>query len=53
MPKVLHLLAGRALGQHVVDTAAELKARQLVVIRGHGAIEVHQIVRVEHNFLEP
>ncbi len=40
LPKVLHLLAGRALVQHVVDTAAELKARQVVVITGHGAIEV-------------
>ena len=40
LPKVLHLLAGRALLQHVVDTAAELAARQVVVITGHGAIEV-------------
>ena len=40
LPKVLHRLAGRALLQHVVDTAAELKARQVVVITGHGAMEV-------------
>ncbi|WP_210544348.1 bifunctional UDP-N-acetylglucosamine diphosphorylase/glucosamine-1-phosphate N-acetyltransferase GlmU [Rhodoferax sp. PAMC 29310] len=40
LPKVLHQLAGRALLQHVVDTAAELLARQVVVITGHGAIEV-------------
>ncbi|MEO8121591.1 MAG: NTP transferase domain-containing protein, partial [Rhodoferax sp.] len=40
LPKVLHLLAGRALLQHVVDTAADLSARQVVVITGHGAIEV-------------
>jgi bifunctional UDP-N-acetylglucosamine pyrophosphorylase / glucosamine-1-phosphate N-acetyltransferase len=40
LPKVLHRLAGRALLQHVVDTAAELLARQVVVITGHGAIEV-------------
>jgi bifunctional UDP-N-acetylglucosamine pyrophosphorylase / glucosamine-1-phosphate N-acetyltransferase len=39
-PKVLHLLAGRALLQHVVDTAADLQARQVVLITGHGAIEV-------------
>ena len=26
-PKVLHRLAGRALLQHVVDTAADLRAR--------------------------
>jgi bifunctional UDP-N-acetylglucosamine pyrophosphorylase/glucosamine-1-phosphate N-acetyltransferase len=40
LPKVLHLLAGRALLQHVVDTAADLSARRVVVITGHGAMEV-------------
>jgi bifunctional UDP-N-acetylglucosamine pyrophosphorylase/glucosamine-1-phosphate N-acetyltransferase len=40
LPKVLHRLAGRALLQHVVDTAATLKARRVVVITGHGAMEV-------------
>lgn len=40
LPKVLHKLAGRALVQHVVDTAAELHARQVTVITGHGATEV-------------
>jgi bifunctional UDP-N-acetylglucosamine pyrophosphorylase/glucosamine-1-phosphate N-acetyltransferase len=40
LPKVLHLLAGRALLQHVVDTAAELAARQVVLITGHGAVDV-------------
>jgi bifunctional UDP-N-acetylglucosamine pyrophosphorylase/glucosamine-1-phosphate N-acetyltransferase len=40
LPKVLHQLGGRALLQHVVDTAAALKARQVTVITGHGATEV-------------
>jgi bifunctional UDP-N-acetylglucosamine pyrophosphorylase/glucosamine-1-phosphate N-acetyltransferase len=40
LPKVLHCLAGRALLQHVVDTAAGLQARRVVVITGHGAAEV-------------
>jgi bifunctional UDP-N-acetylglucosamine pyrophosphorylase / glucosamine-1-phosphate N-acetyltransferase len=40
LPKVLHRLAGRALLQHVVDTAATLHARRVVVITGHGAMEV-------------
>ena len=40
LPKVLHQLAGRALLQHVVDTAATLQARRIVVITGHGAMEV-------------
>jgi bifunctional UDP-N-acetylglucosamine pyrophosphorylase/glucosamine-1-phosphate N-acetyltransferase len=40
LPKVLHQVAGRSLLQHVVDTAATLQARKIVVITGHGAIEV-------------
>ncbi|MEK9951358.1 MAG: bifunctional UDP-N-acetylglucosamine diphosphorylase/glucosamine-1-phosphate N-acetyltransferase GlmU [Curvibacter sp.] len=40
LPKVLHRLAGRALLQHVIDTAAGLDARRVVVITGHGAAEV-------------
>jgi len=40
LPKVLHRLAGRALLQHVLDTAAALQARQVVVVTGHGAMEV-------------
>ena len=40
LPKVLHRLAGRALVQHVIDTAAGLNARQVVLVTGHGAMEV-------------
>ena len=39
-PKVLHRLGGRALAQHVIDTAARLSARSVVVITGHGAEQV-------------
>ena len=39
-PKVLHRLAGRALVLHVLDTAARLDARHVVVVTGHGANEV-------------
>lgn len=39
-PKVLHRLAGRALAQHVIDCAARLSARSVVVITGHGAAQV-------------
>ncbi|MCB8745639.1 bifunctional UDP-N-acetylglucosamine diphosphorylase/glucosamine-1-phosphate N-acetyltransferase GlmU [Rhodoferax sp. U2-2l] len=44
LPKVLHLLAGRALVQHVIDTAAVLSARQVTVITGHGAPEVEAAI---------
>ena len=46
LPKVLHLLAGRPLVQHVVDTAAALSARQVTVITGHGATEVEAAIAV-------
>ena len=39
-PKVLHTLAGRPLLRHVLDSAAALGARQVVVVTGHGATEV-------------
>ncbi len=39
-PKVLHRLGGRALAQHVIDTAARVSARSVVVITGHGASAV-------------
>jgi bifunctional UDP-N-acetylglucosamine pyrophosphorylase / glucosamine-1-phosphate N-acetyltransferase len=40
VPKVLHKLAGRALLGHVLQTAAQLKPRQVILITGHGATEV-------------
>ena len=39
-PKVLHRLGGRALAQHVIDCAARLSARSVVVVTGHGAEQV-------------
>ncbi len=44
-PKVLHRLAGRALLSHVLDTAARLGARRVVVVTGHGAREVEAAAR--------
>ena len=40
LPKVLHRLGGRALLAHVMDCAAQLSARQAIVITGHGAMQV-------------
>src|SRR3954454_647970 len=39
-PKVLHKLAGKSLLQHVVECAAALDARGIVVVTGHGAAAV-------------
>lgn len=43
-PKVLHQLAGRSLVQHVIDLAACLSARQVVVITGHSATKVEAAI---------
>lgn len=40
LPKVLHRLGGKALVAHVVDTAARIGARNVVVVTGHGATDV-------------
>ena len=39
-PKVLHELAGRALLHHVLETAAALTPRCVVLVLGHGATEI-------------
>ncbi|WP_428422362.1 bifunctional UDP-N-acetylglucosamine diphosphorylase/glucosamine-1-phosphate N-acetyltransferase GlmU [Methylibium sp.] len=44
-PKVLHTLAGRALLQHVLATAAGLGAQRLVTVTGHGAEQVEASMR--------
>jgi len=44
LPKVLQRLAGKPLLGHVLDTAAQLKARSAIVITGHGAEEVEAAV---------
>ena len=41
-PKVLHLLGGRQLLQHVLAAVAELGAARTVVVTGHGADEVER-----------
>ncbi|MEO7335391.1 MAG: bifunctional UDP-N-acetylglucosamine diphosphorylase/glucosamine-1-phosphate N-acetyltransferase GlmU, partial [Caldimonas sp.] len=44
-PKVLHRLGGKSLLQHVLQTAAELGARRVIVVTGHGAEEVEASAR--------
>jgi bifunctional UDP-N-acetylglucosamine pyrophosphorylase/glucosamine-1-phosphate N-acetyltransferase len=44
LPKVLHRLAGRALVQHVLDAAAAVHARRIVVVTGNGAAEVEAAI---------
>lgn len=36
LPKVLHPLAGKALVQHVIDTARSLDPQTLCLVYGHG-----------------
>ena len=44
LPKVLHPLARKPLLQHVIDTSAELNARAIHVVIGHGAELVRSTV---------
>ena len=44
-PKVLHRLGGRALLSHVIDSAAGLKPRRLIVVTGHEAEQVAAAAR--------
>ena len=39
-PKVLHALAGKALVEHVLNRASELKPQQICIIYGHGGDQV-------------
>lgn len=43
-PKVLHGLAGRSLVDHVLQAAAGIDARSVVLVTGHGANEVEEAV---------
>ncbi|NLS43952.1 bifunctional UDP-N-acetylglucosamine diphosphorylase/glucosamine-1-phosphate N-acetyltransferase GlmU [BEV proteobacterium] len=36
LPKVLHLLAGKPIVQHVIDAAMEMDAKQVHLVYGHG-----------------
>ncbi|AKJ69477.1 glucosamine-1-phosphate N-acetyltransferase [Pandoraea thiooxydans] len=44
LPKVLHPLAGRPLLGHVIDTARALSPGRLVVVIGHGAGRVREVL---------
>ena len=46
LPKVLHRLGGKALLAHVADCTAQLSARQVVVITGHGAMQTEAACRL-------
>lgn len=44
-PKVLHQVAGKAMLQHVVDTSQGLAADQIIVVVGHQADQLYQIMQ--------
>lgn len=45
LPKVLHLLAGKSLLQHVIDSAQQLSPTAIHVVVGHGADQVRTAFR--------
>ena len=44
LPKVLHPLAGKALLQHVLDSARILAPKEMVVVYGHGGEQVRDAI---------
>ena len=52
-PKVLHLLAERALLDHVLDTAQGLGARNVVVVTGHESAQVQTAVQATERAQAP
>ncbi len=42
LPKVLHPVGGKALVQHVVDTARQVGGERILIIVGHGAEKVEE-----------
>ncbi|MDP4696238.1 MAG: bifunctional UDP-N-acetylglucosamine diphosphorylase/glucosamine-1-phosphate N-acetyltransferase GlmU, partial [Burkholderiaceae bacterium] len=52
-PKVLHLLAERALLDHVLDTAQGLGARHVVVVTGHEGAQVQTAVQATERAQAP
>lgn len=42
LPKVLHPVGGKALVQHVVDTARQVGSERIFIIIGHGAEKVEE-----------
>ena len=47
LPKVLHPIGGKAMVQHVVDTARKIGGERLMLIVGHGAEIVEQRMRAD------
>ena len=48
LPKVLHKLGGKPLLQHVIDTANELRPKQIIVVYGHGGEMVPETIHGEN-----
>ena len=47
LPKVLHPVAGKALAQHVIDTARTLAPEKLIVVYGHGGDMVRSFLAAD------
>src|SRR5574343_157749 len=47
LPKVLHLLAGKPLARHVIETARCLQPEKLVVVYGHGGEQVRSALAAD------
>jgi len=50
LPKVLHPIAGRALAQHVIDTARSLSPEKIILVYGHGGEAVRDALAADDLF---
>jgi len=52
LPKVLHCIADKPMVQHVIDAAASIGATDTVVVVGHGAEQVRQMISTSVQYAE-
>ncbi len=45
LPKVLHQVAGKPMLQHVIDTVSKLDISKIIVVVGHGAEKVQELIK--------
>lgn len=48
LPKVLHRIGGKAMLQHVIDTAEQLQPQAISVVIGHGRKQIAQHIHAPH-----
>lgn len=48
LPKILHPLAGKPILKHIIDTAAQLNAKNIFIVNGHGGAQIREQLKSEN-----